>query len=175
MDEGRRAVSEQDMAASIPQEFIDAAGDAIFEWVRRWHSEQEDPYRATCCEDGTVLVERDTGTGTESVRLRFGVVAVPVPEEENKPTGLVLTRPWKNVPPGWFVNTPDGAWFEVTATKREGLNQLVTLRARDGRTGTFPRSPEGEVKVRRGTVGEDINAAMDRLAAALGTVEILEG
>ncbi len=92
----------------------------------------------------------------------------------NAPYGFKLRRPWNLVPAGWFVQVPNGQWYEVTSTRRVGTMQEVGLRAPDGKTGEFPRNPEAEVTTRRGTHTKELSDAIEALSDVFGPVEVLE-
>lgn len=163
-----------DVTAELLAEFRRAAHDTIIEWCRRWPDDHGNGYRVRYMDDGTAEIERETDTGFDTVRVHFGVAAVTVEEEPNKPTGFVLPRPWELVPAGWFVRTPDLKWYEVIGTKLEGGKQHVTLKAPDGRTGTFPRDPKAEVKVRRGTQTNRLSDAIESLSDTFGGTSIVK-
>lgn len=162
------------MSAELIEIFREAARDSIIEWTRRFPADNGDNIRVRYFEDGTAEVERETETGFETVRVYFGVAAVEVPKEENKPTGFKIHRPWRQIPAGWFVTTPDGKRFEVLASKANGAFQDVTLRFPDGRSGTWPRPADGDVLCQRGTHTKALDEAIDHLAAAFGPVEVLD-
>lgn len=92
----------------------------------------------------------------------------------NKPYGFKLRRPWELVPAGWFVQVPNGEWYEVTGTKRVGAMQEVGLRSPAGRSGAFPRNPEAEVTCRRGTHTKELSDAIEALSDVFGPVQVLE-
>lgn len=162
-----------EVKAGLLREFRSAAEDTVTEWLRRWQAEDGAGLRARYMDDGTVEIEREDASSIESFRVRFAVAVVADDGEPNKPTGFVLTRPWELVPAGWFVKTPSGAWFEVVETKRNGTTQDVTLRAPDGKTGSFPRPCLAEVKVRRGTHGTQLDDAIEALSDVFGGVQVL--
>lgn len=92
----------------------------------------------------------------------------------NAPYGFKLRRPWNLVPAGWFVQVPNGTWYEVTGTKRVGAMQEVALLSPDGKAGAFPRDPEAEVTTRRGTHTRELSDAIEALSDVFGPVEVLE-
>lgn len=95
--------------------------------------------------------------------------------EPNRPYGFKLTRPWSLVPSGWFVQIPSGAWFEVIASKMNGIMQDVTLRNPEtGAEGTFPRKRDAEVTTRRGTRTKELSDAIEALSDVFGGVEIVD-
>lgn len=116
---------------------------------------------------------------SESIRRFLDTVddlRLALDAEPNKPHGFVLRWPWGEIPAGWFVKTPDGAWWEVTSTRRDGARQIVQLRhSETGRGGEWPRDPYAKVAVRKGTKTKDVDVALDTLRAMLGRVEVLEG
>lgn len=95
--------------------------------------------------------------------------------EPNRPYGFKLTRPWSLVPSGWFVQIPSGAWFEVIASKANGIMQDVTLRNPEtGAEGTFPRKRDAEVTTRRGSRVKELSDAIEALSDVFGGVEIVD-
>jgi hypothetical protein len=104
---------------------------------------------------------------------QIGVPVTP-PVEPNRPTGFVVRKTWSTVPAGWFVCVPGktASWWEVIATRYAEGWQHVTLRGQDGREGTWPRDPDGEVKVRRGTqVPAEITDAIEALGEGAAIIE----
>ena len=142
-------------------EINDVIRDTANTWCRRWNAgEHQDEYEINLRwqEDGTAVVEVDTDE-VMRVQVEITVSALDYVDATNKATGFVITRTWATVPAGWFVQSPKG-WFEVIASRRDGDRQMVTLAA-GGQQGTFPRDPDAEVKVRRGTLADvDLDTAM---------------
>lgn len=161
------------MSQDLIEAFREAARGSIEEWTRRWSEDNGDSIRVRYFDDDTAEIERETATSFETVRVRFGVAVVPVETEPNKPTGSKVTKPWSEIPAGWFVYVPNGQAYEVMATKLSGVMQEVTLRAPDGKLGTFPRQRDAEVWCRRGSHGQTLDDAIETLAASFGKVEVI--
>lgn len=163
------------MKATTAQERIDllrevneAARSAMEEWCRRWNAGANgdgEPIHLVWQTDGTAVVEVDD---LPAMRVQVEIAVSAVEYEEaatNKPHGFILTRTWAEVPAGWFVQGPNGAWFEVVATRYEDGKQWVGMIV-DGQRGEWPRDPNATVKVKRGTLTNDRDVALDSLRAA---------
>lgn len=123
-------------------------------------------------ETGTVTVEYSGECQRCGLVLKFtDLHPIPMPVEENKPTGFVLRKTWGEVPAGWFVRPPNATdWWEVLA--REG--DTFTLRGPGGREGTWPRNPAEGVMVRKGTSTKARDDALAALNAAGFSTHIIE-
>lgn len=143
-------------------------------WTRRWHSPRDgEEIHLVYRDDGTVMVELN---GDEVLRVQVEVTASVVDYVDlvNKPAGFVLSRPWGQVPSGWFVRVPGGsAWYEVIAVTLEGgTGRLMVTLDVNGTRGTWQRDPDAKVDVRRGTRVDAMSAAVDTLMDA-GMVEAI--
>lgn len=145
-------------------EINETARGTLGEWMRYWRAETGWDVRMRWQEDGTAVVEVDSDE-VMRVQVEITVSAADYVDAVNKPTGFVITRTWATVPAGWFVQSPKG-WFEVIASRRDGDQQMVTLSTTSGQQGTWPRPPDAEVKVRRGTLADVVlDTAMDALGS----------
>jgi hypothetical protein len=92
---------------------------------------------------------------------RIGTPVVPPTPEPNKPTGFIVTKAWNQIPVGWFVRAPKGAWYEVASNKFENGRQMVGLRfpPDDDDVLVWPRDPDEKVVCRRGSLASQAQAA----------------
>jgi hypothetical protein len=86
----------------------------------------------------------------------------------NEPTGPVEHRPWAQIPAQWFVQAPNGAWFEVLGTRLLDGRQSVALRIGESWK-SFMYDRAAEVPCRAGTLSVPWETLRDGLGA-----EILE-
>jgi len=84
-------------------------------------------YQIYGAETGTVTVEYLGECHSCGLTLEFkDQRAIPVPPVSEP-------RRWAQIPAGWEVQAPSGAWYEVVATRAMHSDlQLVTLRSADG-------------------------------------------
>lgn len=142
-----------DLLAEISNE----ARGAAQVWARRWNAQGDgEEIHLVYQDDGTAVVEVG-GDAVMRVQVEVTVSVVKYVDAVNKPAGFILSRPWGQVPAGWFVRSPKGnAWYEVIA--REG--DMVTLDVA-GTRGTWHRDPDVKVDVKRGTRADAMSAAVD--------------
>jgi hypothetical protein len=97
----------------------------------------------------------------------------PIPDwqPKNEPTGPITKRAWSAIPAGWFVQAPNGAWYEVVATSgMTGAMQDVTIIV-NGVEATHPRPASSLVPARRGTLVTEVSDALDALGEGARVVE----
>lgn len=141
-------------------EINNVARDMVTTWCRRWNRDGQ-AFNLSWQDDGTAIVEVD-GDAVGRVLVEITTSVVDYVDAVNKPRGFTITRTWGTVPSGWFVQAPNG-WYEVVTSTRDGDRQMVTLDV-GGQQGTWPRDPDAEVKVRRGTLADEtMDAAVDAL------------
>lgn len=97
---------------------------------------------------------------------------------ENQPTGAdhQWCREWKDIPAGWFVQSPKGDWIEVVASTpgSNPMEQIVSLRIGD-KVAPFARKASDEVWACPGTSTAEMDRAMTLLSEWFGATHIRSG
>jgi hypothetical protein len=92
--------------------------------------------------------------------------------EPNKPTGFVVSKPWNQIPVGWFVRAPKNVWYEVASNGFENGRQRVGLWLSPDDVLVWPRDPDERVFCRRGSLASHAQAdAMDALGEGATILE----
>lgn len=123
---------------------------------------------------GMVAIADECEPEAYALASALDVLSEALDATPNEPTGFVLKRAWSEVPAGWFVRHPKnpGEWLEVVSTRREDDKQWVSLRVGD-QVGEWPRDPQAEVSVRKGTRTEEMDRALSVLTDAFGAVQVM--
>ena len=152
--------------ADLLRALAENAQDVIQVWLRRPEfSDDLNPwlnadYRMRWQDDGTAVLEVDA---RPVMRMSFcvGITATEYQDAaKNEPTGDVFPAPWRGIPAGWFVQAPNGSWYEVVATKATYEHvQTVTMMV-NGVPATWARPAKDEVPCRRGTLTRERDEAL---------------
>jgi hypothetical protein len=137
---------------------------AVIEAARRWRDVEDKNLGNIFAQPHT----RDLMTAVDAL------LAEEMRAEPNRPHGFVLTRKWCEVPAGWFVQAPNGAWFEVTSSVEEDSETQRVGLLINGKRGEYPRVRDAEVKVRKGSKYLAEATALEALRTSFGVAEILD-